>query len=152
VGARIAARGGLEARPVDVEPGLRECRLELRPRLVVGDRRPEALELVRLDPVVARPDVQPPRRELDVEPAGDAVGPLLVGPLVARETQVAMLPEDLDLAAELQEQILELPAHLALVEIARAREVLARIVALEPVEPPERLRTKAVEHAVELPT
>ena len=62
-----------------------------------------------------------------------------------------MLAEDLGVAAaELEQQLLELAAHLALVEIARAREVVARVVALEPVEPPERLRTEAEEHAVEL--
>jgi hypothetical protein len=58
-----------------------------------------------------------------------------------------VLPEDLDLAAsQLHQQVLELVAHLALEQIAGPLEVLARVVALEPVEPPERLRTEAGEH------
>ena len=69
---------------------------------VGGHRRAVALELVARDPVVARPGVEPARRERRVVAAEHAVGAVLVGPLVGREAQVAVLAEDLDLAVELR--------------------------------------------------
>ena len=67
-----------------------------------------------------------------------------------------MLAEDLDLALELDAQRVEHRLHpapdLALEQIAGAREVLARVVALEPLEPRERLLAEPIEHAIELRT
>src|SRR4051794_18139931 len=146
--ARVAARRGLEARARHVEPRPTQDRLQLR-----ADRRAEALELLRGRAVHPRPRVEPARRELHEQPPGVAVGAVLERPLVAREAQVAMLAEHLHVAAaELQQQVLERLAQRALVNVARSLPVLARVVALEPLEPRERLRAESVEHAVELRT
>jgi hypothetical protein len=147
--------GQLEARLLDRGGGL----LERRPRAVVGDRGAEAVELVAREPVVAGSRVEPARRQLGVQASAhlraavdDAVRPRLVRRLVGREPQVALLPEDARLAAEglaqLVEHGLEAAAHLLLVQVARRREVRARVVALEAGEPLEHGGPEAVEGAV----
>src|SRR4029078_3252895 len=92
-------------------------------------RRAVALELLAVEPVVARSGVEAARGDLGVErrPGEHAVGAGLVWRLVGGEAQCAVLAEDAELAAEALLQLLEQrgqrATHVAVVDGSRRREV-----------------------------